>query len=120
MIEIGENQSENLQIDFKPTGVLNLSEKTFLLELNVKISDKESTLKIEVEFSGYFTFKDSLEEHFENYLLANAPAIIFPYVRAYVTTLTSLSGITPVILPTMNLSGLKTQLQDNIKRINLT
>lgn len=43
----------------------------------------------------------------------NAPAIIFPYVRAYVTSLTVLSGIEAINIPTMNLSSIADDLKNN-------
>lgn len=46
----------------------------------------------------------------------NAPAIIFPYVRAYVSSLTVLSGIDAVNIPTMNLTSIAEDLKENTKK----
>ena len=45
----------------------------------------------------------------------NAPAIIFPYIRGYISMLTSLSGCGNVLLPTLNLTSLGEKLAQNIK-----
>lgn len=47
------------------------------------------------------------------YFYRNAIAIIFPYVRAFISTVTLQSNIPPVILPTMNLSSLESPLKEN-------
>ena len=44
----------------------------------------------------------------------NAPAIMFPYIRAYISTLTALSGIDTVIVPTLNMTSLAKELSENI------
>ena len=40
------------------------------------------------------------------YFFANAIAILFPYIRAFVSTLTLQANYGPLVLPTMNLSSL--------------
>ncbi|QJB42780.1 protein-export chaperone SecB [Chitinophaga oryzae] len=39
-------------------------------------------------------------------------ALVFPYLRAFITTLTSVANLNPLILPTYNLSNLGTQLKE--------
>ena len=66
-----------------------------------------------------FYFEKGIEEkQLNNYFYINAPAILFPYIRAYITTLTSLSGLKPIILPTLNLIGLGKDLADHTNTID--
>ena len=51
-----------------------------------------------------------------NFICINAPAIIFPYIRAYVSTLTSLSGIPTIIMPTINMESVGRQLREKIQK----
>ncbi|MDY4753237.1 MAG: protein-export chaperone SecB [Prevotella sp.] len=51
-----------------------------------------------------------------NFICINAPAIIFPYIRAYVSTLTSLSGIPTIIMPTINMESVGRQLREIIQK----
>lgn len=70
------------------------------------INDKNDSLKIFLNIEGQFEFdKDLTDPVKESFFNVNAPAILFPYVRAYISTLTALSGINPIILPTINLSN---------------
>jgi preprotein translocase subunit SecB len=108
-------EGKELSIGFLPKGVINKEKSTFELELSTKVEDENSVFIAEFTTIGMFSFNsneiapDTLDKMF--YL--NAPAILFPYVRAYLSTLTTLSGLKPVILPTMNLSNLASDLQAN-------
>ena len=62
-------------------------------------------MHIEVHAEGYFEFEQDITEVEKGiFFKTSAPAILFPYIRAYISTLSSLSGVAPVILPTLNLS----------------
>lgn len=74
------------------------------MELEVK--NESNDLNIVVKAIGIFEFdRDLPDKHKEIFFNSSAPAILFPYIRAYITSLTALSGIQPIILPTINLSG---------------
>ena len=58
------------------------------------------------------------ESQISNYFFVNAPAILFPYIRAYIATLTTLSGyLKPITLPTLNLISLAKKLEKNTEFI---
>jgi preprotein translocase subunit SecB len=69
-----------------------------------------------VEIIGLFKFTGDFDE-VKNFLYLNAPAILFPYLRAYISTLTTLSGLDTYTLPTMNLSSLKDELEKSIEKL---
>lgn len=71
--------------------------------MNVSIQDENNVLNIEVNIVGNFEI-DKDTEDLQSFIEINAPAILFPYIRAHITTITSLSGIKPVILPTLNMT----------------
>ncbi|EXZ22215.1 pretranslocase subunit SecB family protein, partial [Bacteroides fragilis str. S13 L11] len=48
-----------------------------------------------------------------NFFYPNSIAILFPYVRAFVSTLTLQANIKPILLPTLNLSSLQDTLREN-------
>ncbi|MFO7940849.1 MAG: hypothetical protein R6U66_13965 [Bacteroidales bacterium] len=96
---------------------LNVDPKVFYPENN------ESTFKIFMEISlhcdnyfdlfvvgiGEFEFDKRFKEHSlkKTFVNANAPAIMFPYVRSFITTLTTNMGnVTgPLIIPTQFFQG---------------
>lgn len=112
-IEFNAELSGELQVGFEPKGKIINDEKVFILTLGVSVKDKSNHLKINVIIEGIFEFNDRENPNIENFLYLNAPAILFPYVRAYINTLTSLSGYRPILLPTLNLSGLRENLKSN-------
>ena len=109
---------ENFNISFDSKGIVDKAESTYQLNLKAYIKDKEDTINIEVDIVSFFVFDNLIEKNqLEKLFYMNAPAIIFPYLRSYITTLTVLSGIDPVILPTLNLSALGKELEENTVEI---
>ena len=97
--------NDELEVNFEQTIGVHETENKMRLLLKTTISDKDSVLSIAVEAEGFFEFDTELDEKMkENFFNTNAPAILFPYIRAYISTLSTLSGLKPIILPTLNLS----------------
>ena len=80
----------------------NKNKFTFKIIFNLIINDREFDLNIEAMFN--FETDEEITEEFKNshFPKINAPAIAYPYLRAYVSNLTLQSGATPVMLPTIN------------------
>ncbi len=75
--------------------------------MSVHISDNNQCLHIDATMYGVFEFEKELTaEQREVFCKTNAPAILFPYLRSYITSLTALAGIPPIILPTFNMTTL--------------
>ena len=53
---------------------------------------------------GNIVTKYAQMQKLKTFIGLNAPAILFPYLRAYVSNITALSGMQPIIMPTLNLS----------------
>ena len=111
-----DNVKKEYSINIKPNGVLNNSNKQFQLGLDIEIIDKEEETLLNVEIIGLFKYTGEFED-VKSFLILNAPAILFPYLRAYISTLTTLSGLDTYTLPTMNLSSLKDEIFQNIEFI---
>lgn len=115
-IELEENISESsgLEIGFKTSGAVNKRDLTFNLNLTVIIKNSEKSLNIEINSIGNFKFEpvdDVLD--ISGFFYTNASAILFPYIRAYIGTLTNLSGLKAINLPTLNLTNLAEDLKQN-------
>lgn len=113
------NEVGELSVGFKSEGKLDFEKGKFNLDLGIFISDSTETLKIEIDSIGYFNFENLDRDSLSNFLFVNAPAILFPYLRAYISSLTTLSGIRPIILPTLNLTSLREDLESNIEEVTL-
>ena len=76
---------------------------TFGVAFKLNINDRSFDLIIE----AFFNFEIVDEKITEDFKLSsfpkiNAPAIAFPYLRAFVSNLTLQSGLEPVLLPSIN------------------
>lgn len=111
-----------LRIRINPKGSHLLKEKNLLvLRMNCRVySEPEESkgLEVKVDIVAHFEYKGMSEEEIGAYLSMNAPAIVFPYVRAYISSLTGLSGIAPLVLPTLNMREFGSMLQRELGLIS--
>jgi len=115
LIERNEKDpSKKLSLGFAPKGLIKKQDATFQLQLGVKIEDENRSFKIEIDSIANYTFEDKTGlDELSNLFYANAPALLFPYIRAYISTLTNLSGFEPINLPTLNMEQLGQDLKKN-------
>jgi len=107
----GKEQDE-YDISIVPSGLIAKKNKIFQLTLQVQVSEKNERFKASVEAVGFFQFPDDVNKDLlTTFFYTNAPAILFPYVRAYISSLTALSGMEAVNLPTINLTSKELQEQ---------
>lgn len=100
------NLKFKLHVDIK---VLDNNKKCKTAILVEIIDEKNKFLDIKINFAGIFELInfDKLDKKTRHNLInKNTIAILFPYVRSYITTITSQSGMKPVILPPINVSAL--------------
>lgn len=108
----GPNHPEELTVfvDFEPVFYPEKEkQRDFALDFTIKMNNDDGTLFIEVHALAYFKTTQIIDENFRNsdWVKVNAPAIAFPFLRAYISTVTLNSGISPVILPAFNFTKLK-------------
>ncbi len=104
----------DFQVAFAPSGTVDIAKGEFELRLHVEAVDANQRAEIKVTTLATFSYINISEPQNSKFLTENAPAIVFPYVRAYISTLTTQAGIEAIILPTMNLSGMSDLLRQNI------
>ncbi|HKK62728.1 MAG TPA: protein-export chaperone SecB [Bacteroidales bacterium] len=108
--------AQKMSLSFNPRGLINKDESNFQLQLSVKIGDENNVINIEIEAVANYSFDQQIGvETLDKLFYVNAPALLFPYIRAYISTLTNLSGFEPVNLPTLNMTKLGSDLKKNTK-----
>lgn len=98
-----ENKREDNSFDLKTGSFFpEEEEKNFGIMFNLEIKDIDFDLSIETVFM--FALDEEITEKFKlsNFPKINAPAIAFPYLRAFISNLTLQSGFDPVMLPSIN------------------
>ena len=101
-----EASLENLELKVGVShDVERLSEREYKITLELNVADPEEKLSVFVKGMAIFETKQ------ENQMLIerNTLAIMFPYFRSYVSTLTTQPGMTPIVLPAMNIMTMLAQ-----------
>lgn len=97
-------QGGKLDVNFKFPTELDFVQKNLIsFPMEVLIENEDKSLRIQVGIIGIFESDVDLTKE-KSFVEISAPAIIFPYIRAYVSNLTSMSGIQPILLPTYNMT----------------
>lgn len=104
-----------VSIDVQPDFNLELSDilfedksnsfvKVFNLDVSVINIEKSELVKIKVEYHTFFETSSEITTEFmqSDFVKVSAPAIGFPYLRAFISTFTLQAGLQPVILPSIN------------------
>ena len=104
-INADSEPGKKLDVQFQQKAGVNEEASRMRFEFVVSVNDAENILDIKVTTVAFFEYDSSLtEEQKRTFFMHNAPAILFPYVRAYISTLTAQAGINTIVLPTINFS----------------
>ena len=114
-IDLENHQTDELDLSFETKGVFTEESKSFELIFTVQIlNNQESKPFINVRCKGFFKFDNvNTFEEIPDFFYRNSIAILFPYVRAYLSLVTTQANVPGIILPTMNLSNLEDVLRKN-------
>ena len=95
-----EEDIDHLKLGFRPERKIEkIGEDQYKIELEVYLGDDEEKLSLYVKCAAIF----ETEQENMGLIERNAIAIIFPYVRAYISALTSQPGMSPIVLPPINI-----------------
>ena len=74
------------------------------IKVTCLLNDIENLRKVTIEIVGIFeiALKDASEEEIKKILAVNGVAILFPYVRAAMSVISSLDNENSILLPTIN------------------
>lgn len=103
----------NFDISIKPKGhYVHTSGSYYLCFLFTARVEKKKV--VTVECNAEFRFNQPVApSDIPDYFYSNSIAILFPYVRAFVSTVTLQANIRPIVIPTLNLIGLSAGLKNN-------
>lgn len=83
-------------------GISPEGNKAFL-ELTIKTSKEEKIpFEAEIKMVGLFELINIPTDQHANFLKVNAPAIVFPFIREHLASLTVKAGFQPVLINTVN------------------
>ena len=84
-----------------------LNDDKYKCSLSLNMSDSSESAKLKIIVSGIFEFNLGFDdEQKETIITKNTMAILFPYLRAQITIMTSQPDVEPVVLPAININAL--------------
>lgn len=92
-------------------------DNSFIVKFSLNISSKKERYNLDLDYIAFFLAEDEITDDFINshFPSINAPAIAFPFMRSYISTITVNSGLKPLILPTINFQELAKSQKDRKK-----
>ncbi len=80
--------------------VNKLDNELYEIKIILDITNKDASIKINVVMVGVFESND------EKLIQSNAISIMFPYLRSYISTLTTQPDLVPIVLQPVNVLSL--------------
>ncbi len=118
-INLGDLSEANpLNLSFTPSGIYDKNNRIFILRFVFTATQGENnSIIVKIICNATFEFKESLDiDEIPEYFYPNSLAIVFPYVRAFVSSVTLQANmVSPILIPTLNLTGLQSTLKANTK-----
>lgn len=107
-----QTKEQDVQIQFG-VAIDKISDGKYRVSLKIT-ADQQDEYTVEARISGFCSISESYELK-DELLQKNAVAILFPYIRSELTLLTSQPEVTPIVLPTLNISAMidNAQKKDN-------
>ena len=101
-------------IHFFPSGKYDEGSRRYKLSFETVVKCKETgTVVVSVSCIASFVFNGDIKfNDIPDFFYPNSLAIIFPYIRAFVSTLSLQANTSPIVLPTVNLMGLTEELRE--------
>ncbi len=107
---------DGLSIKFDPSGEYDSKTGIYKLTLGYtafqEVTKRKKDTFIECTLIAQFKI-DTSDNNIPDYFYRNSIAIIYPYLRSFITTLTIQANLKPLIMPLLNLSDLEKPLRDN-------
>lgn len=102
-IKLNIETDSNFNFQFEPM-FLPEEENSFCIRFSVELFSDDKLFIFKVSALAQFTSSIKLDEGFKNsdFPKINAPAIAFPYLRAYIANTMLSSGYEPIHLPSIN------------------
>lgn len=103
-----ELDKSNLEVSMNITHKIDPKKSEFFYsEFEVKVYSEDKSLDLHLFAVAFFQSTQALSEDFNDspFLKISVPAIVFPYIRSFISTLTVNSGINPIVLPIFNFTN---------------
>ncbi|MFN0049346.1 MAG: protein-export chaperone SecB [Cytophagales bacterium] len=111
-----KESSENISLFFEPSGIYDETNGEFCLTLifQAKENDNDNFI-ITSKIQAVFRFSEAHDfEELPSFFYKNSIAIVFPYLRAFIGSLTIQANVVPIMIPILNLSSIESDFKANV------
>lgn len=96
------NDNSNLKISIEQGYSSDIDNK-LVVKLGARVHfEEDKNFEAFAEMTGIFSHTDKLSFPLKDFATINAPAILFPFVREHLASLTSKAGLKTILLPPIN------------------
>ncbi|WP_372997002.1 protein-export chaperone SecB [Lutispora sp.] len=106
--DISSDLKTTVDFDINLNKIENTDKFNVILTTSVKgMSEEKEVFNLECTFVGLFNYINGEENmEMDDFAKHNAPAIMFPYIREHISSITQKSGIKPIYLAPINVVAL--------------
>lgn len=111
------DEDMDFSFDFNPVFPENEEESdSFIIAFLGKMKNYKELFECRVVYVAYFKTEEVIDKEFltHPFALVNAPAIGYPYFRAFFSNLLLNAGYEPTILPTINFVNLRKEKEQEL------
>lgn len=105
-LDVPANSTPDLQIQME----WGKQDDNYIVELNSVLNlqhEEIDKLKLSCTFVGVFSVIEDCENmNIVDFIKDNSAAIMFPYIREHISTVTQKAGVMPILLPPINVIAL--------------
>jgi preprotein translocase subunit SecB len=107
----------DLNISLIPSGLYFKSKGVFEVCIDFTAdADETPDPVVKATLKALFNFEEGTDyDNIPDYFYLNSIAIVYPYLRAFISNLTLQANHQPLVLPVLNLTGLEKPLKENTK-----
>lgn len=104
-------EKDNVSLSYE-VGTADDDNQFFAIKFRIEIRS-EKQYEMELDYIADFETDQPIDDEFisSHFPRVNAPAIAYPFVRSYVSTIILNSGFEPLILPTINFQAMSSDLE---------
>ena len=108
ILKVQETEGAERKFDLHHSFFVNEKE-TNVLGVSFSIQLSSPSYHLSIQYVALFQTSEPIDEVFKSsdFPVVNAPAIAYPYLRAFIANLTLNAGYEPINLPSINFNALK-------------
>jgi len=99
-----DNGQLNLSVS---KNIKKITDNIFNILVKTSLSSDNKDIDISVTCSSTFEVSEDIEKEIADTLISrNTISIIFPFIRSYISTITSIPNMSPIVIPPININKL--------------